>query len=114
MTGRSSVQSKAGTSGSSGRPCRHAYWTKSSDCTRSAVVAKVLLGVTGSVAAIKTPELWAALGQVGHDVKIVATQASLYFFDPVSIDPSCTERNPEHVILDADEWPGRDQGRLAQ
>jgi phosphopantothenoylcysteine decarboxylase len=77
-------------------------------------VAEVLLGVTGSVAAIKTPELCAALGQAGHDVKIIATQASLYFFDPVSIDPSRTERNPEQVILDADEWPGRDQGRMAQ
>jgi phosphopantothenoylcysteine decarboxylase len=77
-------------------------------------VAKVLLGVTGSVAAIKTPELYAALHQAGHDVKIIATQASLYFFDPVSIDPIRTERNPERVILDADEWPGRDQGRLAQ
>ena len=77
-------------------------------------MAKVLLGVTGSVAAIKTPELWTALGKAGHDVKIIATQASLYFFDPVTIDPSCTERNPERVILDADEWPGRDQGRMAQ
>jgi phosphopantothenoylcysteine decarboxylase len=77
-------------------------------------VAKVLLGVTGSVAAIKTPELYAALNQAGHDVKIVATQASLYFFDPASIDPRRPERNPDRVILDADEWPGRDQGRLAQ
>src|SRR5262249_3840866 len=86
----------------------------SSDCTRSAVVAKVLLGVTGSVAGIKTPELYAALNQAGHDGKIVATQASLYFFDPVSIDPSRTDRNPERAILDSDEWAGRDQGRLAQ
>jgi len=45
---------------------------------------KVLLGVTGSVAAIRTPELYQSLGQAGHQVKIVATQASLYFFDPAS------------------------------
>jgi len=77
-------------------------------------VAKVLLGVTGSVAAIKTPELFAALHQAGHDVKIVATQAALYFFDPVSIDPKRAERNPDRVILDSDEWPGREQGRIAQ
>jgi phosphopantothenoylcysteine decarboxylase len=77
-------------------------------------VAKVLLGVTGSVAAIKTPELFAALLQAGHDVKTIGTQASLYFFDPISIDPSHSERNPDRVILDADEWPGRDQGRMAQ
>src|SRR5262249_9210861 len=94
--------------------CRRAYWTKLSDCTRSALVAKVLLGVTGSVAAIKTPELYAALNQSGHDVKIIATQASLYFFDPASIDPGRPERNLDRVILDADEWPGRGQGRLAQ
>jgi phosphopantothenoylcysteine decarboxylase len=77
-------------------------------------VAKVLLGVTGSVAAIKTPELYVALSDLGHEVKIVATEASLYFFDHSSIDLSRAERNPERVILDEDEWPGRDQGRLAQ
>jgi phosphopantothenoylcysteine decarboxylase len=87
---------------------------KSNDCTRSGAVAKVLLGVTGSVAAIKTPELFAALSDAGHDVKIVATQASLYFFDPISIDRSRADRNPDRVILVEDEWPGRDQGRLAQ
>jgi phosphopantothenoylcysteine decarboxylase len=87
---------------------------KSNDCTRSAAVAKVLLGVTGSVAAIKTPELFGALGDAGHSVKIVATQPALYFFDPASIDPTRSERNAERVILDADEWPGRDQGRLAK
>jgi phosphopantothenoylcysteine decarboxylase len=86
---------------------------KSSDCTRSAIVAKVLLGVTGSVAAIKTPELYTALCDAGHSVKIVATQSAMYFFDPLSMDQIRGERNPERVILDADEWPGRDQGRLA-
>jgi phosphopantothenoylcysteine decarboxylase len=77
-------------------------------------VAKVLLGVTGSVAAIKTPELHTALCNAGHSVKIVATQSALYFFDPVSIDPIRGERNPDRVIVDSDEWPGRGQGRLAQ
>jgi phosphopantothenoylcysteine decarboxylase len=63
----------------------------------------ILLGVTGSVAAIKTPELASALRQAGHEVKIVATEASLYFFDPASIDMP--------VIRDADEWPGRESGK---
>ena len=45
-------------------------------------MARVLLGVTGSVAAVRTPALYAALRQRGHEVKVVATQASLYFFDP--------------------------------
>ena len=75
---------------------------------------KVLLGVTGSVAAIRTPEIYHALRQVGHEVKVVATQAALYFFDPASIDPmnpGRPERNRQVVILDEDEWPGQDIGR---
>src|SRR5262245_35957724 len=78
-------------------------------------MANVLLGVTGSVAAILTPALYAALKQAGHQVKVVATQAALYFFDPAARDPADRERpqrNPEVVVLDEDEWPGRDTGRL--
>lgn len=80
-------------------------------------MANVLLGVTGSVAAIRTPALYEQLKQAGHRVKVVATQASLYFFDPAAldpVDPSRPERNPEVVILDADEWPGRSEGRRYQ
>jgi phosphopantothenoylcysteine decarboxylase len=80
-------------------------------------VAKVLLGVTGSVAAIRTPELFAALRQAGHQVKVVATAAALYFFDPVLLDPLNPEnprRNPATIVLDEDEWPGREQGRRYQ
>ena len=73
-------------------------------------MAKILLGVTGSVAAIKTPELVAALRTAGHAVKVVATNAALYFFDPVALDPSRVLRNPDVVILDEDEWPGRGDG----
>jgi phosphopantothenoylcysteine decarboxylase len=61
-------------------------------------MANVLLGVTGSVAAIYTPELFAALRDAGHDVKMVATAASLYFFNPAALGPA--------LICDADEWPG--------
>lgn len=70
-------------------------------------MAKILLGVTGSVAAIKTPELYRALCAAGHTVTVVATQASLYFFDPAEI-------GREHVVLDEDEWPGRTTGRRWQ
>jgi phosphopantothenoylcysteine decarboxylase len=80
-------------------------------------VANVLLGVTGSVAAIKTPLLYAALRQQGHAVRVVATRPSLYFFDPEELDPlpgSPPRRNPEVVSLDEDEWPGRDAGRRWQ
>lgn len=70
-------------------------------------MANVLLGVTGSVAAIYTPELFDALRQAGHAVRIVATGAARYFFDPAAIAPLAgAERNREVVILDEDEWPG--------
>src|SRR5437870_1985497 len=74
-------------------------------------MAKVLLGVTGSVAATRMPELYQELKRGGHDVKVVATRAALYFFDPVALDPGRTERNKDIVVLDDDEWPGLDAGR---
>jgi phosphopantothenoylcysteine decarboxylase len=73
-------------------------------------MANVILGVTGSVAAVRTPALYAALKGDGHRVKVVATQAALYFFDAAGLDPATLarpERNREVVILDEDEWPGR-------
>jgi phosphopantothenoylcysteine decarboxylase len=60
---------------------------------------RVLLGVTGSVAALKTPELHRALTVAGHEVKIVATQAARYFFDAKALPPGT-------LHVDADEWPG--------
>jgi phosphopantothenoylcysteine decarboxylase len=62
-------------------------------------MANVLLGVTGSVAAIKTPQLVQSLLQAGHAVKVVTTEAALYFFDPGELTVP--------VLRDADEWPGR-------
>jgi phosphopantothenoylcysteine decarboxylase len=70
-------------------------------------MANILLGVTGSVAALKTPELHDTLKRPGHAVKVVATRPSLYFFDPVAIPR-------EQLVLDDDEWPGRDAGRRWQ
>lgn len=70
-------------------------------------MANILLGVTGSVAALKTPLLYETLRRSGHAVKVVATQASLYFFNPADIPrPS--------LVFDDDEWPGRDEGRRWQ
>jgi phosphopantothenoylcysteine decarboxylase len=69
-------------------------------------MANVLLGVTGSVAAIYTPQLYDDLRQAGHAVKIVATKSALYFFDAATIDPTAEgHRNKDVVILDEDEWP---------
>src|SRR5262245_6905949 len=80
-------------------------------------MANVLLGVTGSVAALRAPALYGDLKRAGHRVKVVSTQAALYFFDPAALDPvdsSRPERNPEVVILDEDEWPGRSAGERYQ
>jgi phosphopantothenoylcysteine decarboxylase len=71
-------------------------------------MARVILGVTGSVAAIKTPELLAALRQAGHDVRIVATAPAFYFLRPDELNPpggapgSWADRT---LLRDADEWP---------
>jgi len=67
-------------------------------------MAKVLLGVTGSVAAIKTRELFELLEARGHEVRIVATQRATYFFHPSQIRPIDGQRNLRVVILDDDEW----------
>jgi len=77
-------------------------------------MANVLLGVTGSVAALRTPALYAQLKKAGHAVKVVTTRSSLYFFDALALDPVGTEsptRNREAVIFDEDEWPGLSAGR---
>ena len=68
-------------------------------------MANILLGVTGSVAAIYTRELFEALIEAGHTVKVVATKPALHFFDPTQIAPrEPNVRNPEALILDEDEW----------
>jgi phosphopantothenoylcysteine decarboxylase len=69
-------------------------------------MANILLGVTGSVAAVKAPELFAALKDRGHSVRIVATRAATYFFDPAAIEPLGHDRNRDLVTLDEDEWRG--------
>lgn len=67
-------------------------------------MAKILLGVTGSVAAIRTPELVEALIRSGHAVKVVATQHALYFFDSSQL--------PANVLItDSDEWPRKNSGK---
>ena len=61
-------------------------------------MANVLLGATGSVAAVRVPVLFEQLTARGHAVKIVATDPATYFFDPAPLR--------DHLTLDADEWPG--------
>jgi phosphopantothenoylcysteine decarboxylase len=93
------------------RNWRIACSTRSKRGMREVEMANVLLGVTGSVAAIRTPMLFDTLKRSGHQVRVVATDAALYFFDTAELDPTHPGRNPAVVTVDADEWPGRHQGR---
>ena len=77
-------------------------------------MSNVLLGVTGSVAAVKVPELASLIRAAGHELKVVTTASGLYFFDPSELDPAHPGRNPALVTTDADEWPGRDAGERYQ
>ncbi len=76
-------------------------------------MANVLLGATGSVAAVRVPALFDALVAIGHSVKVVATDAATYFFDPATVGepvgftpPGSHPGLARSVVLDADEWPG--------
>lgn len=57
---------------------------------------KVLLGVTGSVAATLTPKLVEELLSRGFEVQVVVTDASLYFFKPDDVSAK--------IWRNEDEW----------
>lgn len=64
--------------------------------------------MTGSVAAIRTPALVRALASAGHDLRVVATEPALYFFEPSELGAAAltTGAPQERMLLrDADEWP---------
>src|SRR5262249_36716588 len=80
-------------------------------------MANVLLGVTGSVASILTPDLYQRLKETGHAVKVVATPPALCSRAPgvrAAVEPASPRRNREVVVLDEDEWPGMGEGRRWQ
>ena len=60
-------------------------------------MANVLLGATGSVAAVRVPALHDALTADGHAVKVVATTAATYFFDPADVGPGRTRSTSDGV-----------------
>ena len=70
---------------------------------------RVLLGITGSVAAIRAPLLLRSLLDQGYDVKAVATRAARYFFNPQEMgrDPSvAADFERDRLFVDEDEWHG--------
>jgi phosphopantothenoylcysteine decarboxylase len=71
-------------------------------------MARLILGLTGSVAAIKAPELLGALRRAGHEVRIVATRPALYFVRPDELVPATADRDglaAPVLLRDEDEWP---------
>ena len=66
-------------------------------------MANILLGVTGSVAAIRTPALFRAFRDAGHSVRVIATEPALHFFDPADLGPKHEDGGP--IFRDVDEWP---------
>lgn len=74
----------------------------------------LLLGVTGSVAAIYTPELTADLAASGFQVKVLTTRAGEYFFDAARVTSVDTGGALPGFIRDEDEWPGLGRGGLYQ
>jgi phosphopantothenoylcysteine decarboxylase len=73
-------------------------------------MARLVLGVTGSVAAVRAPALFRSLRDVGHDVRIVATEPALYVFDPDEVAVGSGAEGPgagdSPLLRDRDEWPG--------
>jgi phosphopantothenoylcysteine decarboxylase len=71
-------------------------------------MSRVLLGVTGSVAAVRTPLLAGALAAAGHEVKVAVSEAALAFFSPADLPLAPSDLpgfGPGVVYRDADEWP---------
>lgn len=72
---------------------------------------KVLLGVTGSVAATLTYKLIGKLQMAGHKVEVVATKWSLEFWNPAETERSILVQRGKlksadfKVWQEADEWP---------
>ena len=61
---------------------------------------KILLGVTGSVAAKLTPVMVRELVLAGHEVQVVASEKSLYFWKETDLSPEVK------IWRDKDEWVG--------
>ena len=72
-------------------------------------MSRILLGVTGSVAAVRTPPLFRALRDAGHAVRVVATGPAMHFFDPADLGPPGDDPvatiPPGPLVRDRDEWP---------
>ncbi len=69
-------------------------------------MSQIVLGVTGSVAALRVPALLETLRGMGHRVRVVATEPALYFFDRAGLAPDPLDPLGGPVFRDRDEWAG--------
>ena len=65
---------------------------------------KVLLGISGGIAAYKTPNLVRCLIKKGADVKVVMTDSAKDFVTPLSL--STVSKNPVHSSFKSDDEDG--------
>ncbi len=70
----------------------------------------IVLGITGSVAAVLTEKLCTDLVSAGHAVRVVATNPSLYFLAPdtgdhIKLAGAGREYASVELYRDKDEWP---------
>jgi phosphopantothenoylcysteine decarboxylase len=72
--------------------------------------SRIVLGVTGSVAAIRTPALFSSLRDAGHRVRVVVTEPALHFFDPNELVRDESDPLGGPLFRDADEWAGTGTG----
>ena len=62
---------------------------------------KVLLGISGGIAAYKTPNLVRCLIKKGAEVKVVMTDSAKDFVTPLSL--STVSKNPVHSSFKSDD-----------
>ncbi len=67
-------------------------------------MATIVLGITGSIAAVKAADLASRLTKLGYDVHCVCTRAALEFITPMTLQT--LSRNPVHATFadDARDW----------
>lgn len=73
---------------------------------------KVLLGITGSIAAFKSVDLVRYLKDAGFEVQVVLTQNALKFVTPLTLE-TLTEKRVYHSLWDSDQ-PGTHHIQLAR
>ncbi len=74
---------------------------------------KIILAVTGSIAAYKTPELVRQLVRAGADVRVLITHAAASFVSPLSLET--VSKHPVHTsVSDGTQWNNHvEMGRWA-